>query len=85
MAARTLGGRLPTASNELVDDVSGLLLILLGGRIIVVASVRYRQIDRDMDAAEPRGIHGTRTDIALVALLLSLGGTLFAYLAYTVF
>lgn len=85
VAARSLGGRAPTALNELVGDVSGLLLILLGGTMMVVATLRYRQVGRDIDAAEPRRIRGTRMDMALVALLLGLGGTLFAYLGYTVF
>jgi len=85
VASRSLGGRAPTALNELVGDVSGLLLILLGGTMMVVATLRYRQVGRDIDAAEPRRIRGTRMDMALVALLLGLGGTLFAYLGYTVF
>ena len=84
VAALTLGGRAPTASHELVGAVSGLLLVLLGGAMIVVATIRYRQVGRDIDAVDPRGIRGTRMDIALVALLLGLGGTLFAYLGYTV-
>ena len=84
VTARTLGGRAPTASNELVGDVSSLLLIFLGGTMMVVATIRYRQVGRDVDAADPGGIRGTRMDIALVTRLLGLGGTLFAYLGYTV-
>ena len=84
VAARSLGGRAPTASNELVGAVSGLLLLFLGGTMMVVATIRYRQVGRDIDAADPREIRGTRMDIALVALLLGLGSTLFAYLGYTV-
>ena len=85
VAARTLGGHVPTALNRLVGDVSGLLLIVLGGAMLVMATMRYRQVGRDIDAPDTRRVRGTRMDVALVALLLGLGGTLFAYLAYTVF
>ena len=84
VAARSLGGPPPTVLNQAVGDGAGLLLILLGGSMIVVATVRFRQTGRDIDAAETRPGRGSRTDMALVGLLLGLGGTLLAYLVYTV-
>jgi len=68
----------------MLGDVSGLL-ILLRGTMMVVATLRYHQVDRDIDAVERRRIRGTRMDMALVAQMLGLEGTLFAYLGYTVF
>ena len=83
VAARSLGGRAPTAVNEAVGDVSGLLLIVLGASMMAVTTIRFRQVGRDIDAEEPRPGRGTRMDMVLVGLLLGLGTTLFAYLAYT--
>ena len=66
VAALPLGERAPTALNTLVGYVSGLLPILLGGAMMVVATLRGRQVGRDIDAAEPRldpwhpDGHGTR-------------------------
>ena len=69
---------------EGVGDVAGLLLILLGGAMMVVATMRFRQVAKDIDAADLRPGRGTRMDVTLVMLLLALGGTLFAFLIYTV-
>ncbi len=52
--------------------------------MMAVATVRFHQVGRDIDAADERRARGGRMDMALVALLLALGGTLFAYLVYTV-
>ena len=84
IAARSLAGRPPASTNRIVGDVAGLLLILLGGIMMVVATIRFRQVGRDIDAEETRPGRGTRTDLILVGLLLVLGGTLFAYLIFTV-
>ena len=47
MAARTvLGG------NQLVGDLAGLLLIVLGGGMMVFAAIRFRQTAADIDAAD---------------------------------
>ena len=84
VAAQSLSGKRPTALNQTVGDVAGLLLILLGGAMMVVATMRFRQIAKDIDAADVRPGRGTRMDVTLVMLLLALGGTLFAFLIYTV-
>lgn len=84
VAAQTLSGQQPTALNQAVGDVAGLLLILLGGAMMVVATMRFRQVATDIDAADTRPGRGTRMDVTLVMLLLALGGTLFAFLLYTV-
>jgi len=84
VAARSLSGAPPTILNQAVGDTAGLLLIVLGGAMTVVATLRFRQVARDIDAAETRPAQGTRMDVTLVMLLLALGGTLFAFLLYTV-
>jgi len=84
VAAQSLSGQQPTALNKAVGDIAGLLLILLGGAMMVVATMRFRQVARDIDAADVRPGRGTQMDIILVMLLLGLGGTLFAFLIYTV-
>ncbi len=84
VATRSLAGRPPSGLNQAVGDGAGLLLIVLGGTMIVVATLRFRQVGRDIDAAETRPIRGGRLDMVLVGLLLALGTALFSYLAYTV-
>jgi putative membrane protein len=84
LAAHSLAGRPPSALNQAIGDGAGLLLILLGGAMMVVATIRFRQVGQDIDAAETRPGRGSRLDIALVGLLLALGTALFTYLAYTV-
>jgi putative membrane protein len=84
VAARSRGGRAPTAAYEAVGGVSALLLIVLGTSMMAVATIRFRKVGRDIDAEEPRPGRGTRMDMVLVGLLLGLGTTLFAYLACTV-
>ena len=84
VAARNLGGQAPSGLNQAVGDGAGLLLLLLGGSMMVIATVRFRQVGRDIDSPDSRPARGTRIDTALVALLLALGMTLFAFLAYTI-
>ncbi len=84
VAARSLSGRQPSVTSQLVGDVTGLLLILLGGAMMVIATLRFRQITRDIDAEQVQAVRGTGLDITLVLLILGLGGTLFAYLLFTV-
>ena len=69
---------------QTAGDIAGLLLILLGGAMIVISTLRYRRTSRDIDAAEVRVVSGTTMDTTLVLLLLSLGSVLFVFLLYTV-
>jgi putative membrane protein len=78
-AARTAPG-----GGGFVGDLAGLLLFLLGGVMMVLATIRFRMTARDIEAAEVRPGPGERTDLLLIGLLLLLGVTLFVYLAYTV-
>ena len=83
VAGSSLVGRPPSTTNRMVGDIAGLLLIVLGGIMMIVATIRFRQVGRDIDVPETRPGRGKRMDLLLVALLLVLGGTLFAYLIFT--
>jgi putative membrane protein len=74
----------PRAGGQIVGNVAGLLLIVLGGAMMVLAIIRFRKIALDIDAKEVRPGTGAWLDITLVTLLVLLGVTLFVYLVYTV-
>jgi putative membrane protein len=82
MAASSLAARPLTTGSQIVGDIAGLLLIVLGGVVLALAAVRKTTLE--IDAEEVRPGPGTWLDITLVALLLLLGTILFAYLVYTV-
>jgi putative membrane protein len=67
-----------------VGDVAGLALFVLGGAMMVLATIRFRLTARAIDAAEVMPGPGERLDLMLVAMLVLLGIALFVYLAYTV-
>ena len=77
-ASRTVPG-----DGGFVGDIAGLLLILLGGGMMVLAAIRFRRTASDIDAAEVRRGPGNRADLTLVALLMLLGAVVFVYLVYT--
>jgi uncharacterized membrane protein YidH (DUF202 family) len=73
-----------TGGSQIIGDIAGLLLIVLGGVMMALAAIRFRKTTLEIDAKEVRPGPGTRLDITLVALLLLLGTILFVYLVYTV-
>jgi putative membrane protein len=84
IAADSLAPRSLPAGGQSIGTAAGLLLIVLGGAMMVLAAIHFDRTARDIDAAERRPGPGTRLDITLVTLLLLLGAILFVYLAYTV-
>ena len=72
------------AGSQIVGDIAGLLLIVLGGVMMALAAVRFRKTTLEIDAKEVRPGPGALLDITLVALLLLLGTILFVYLMYAV-
>ena len=84
IAGKSLAARSLPAGGQIVGNVAGLLLILLGGAMMVFAAIRFRKTALDIDAKGVRPGPGARLDITIVMLLLLLGGTLFVYLIYTV-
>jgi putative membrane protein len=84
IASATLTARSLPERSQIVGDIAGLLLIVLGGAMMVLAAVRFRKTTLDIDAKEVRFGPGTQLDIILATLLFLLGAILFVYLSYTV-
>jgi putative membrane protein len=82
IASQTLAPQSLPADSQIVGNIAGLRLIVLGGVVMAFAAIRFRTT-RDIDAKEVRPGPGSRLDITLVALLLLLGAILFVYLVYT--
>lgn len=73
-----------STGSRVVGDVAGLLLILLGGIMMIVSAIRYREVRRNIESSDIWRQGAGKTDLLLVGLLVLLGSTLFAYLLYTV-
>lgn len=84
VADRSLAGHVPSQAGRFVGNVAGLLLILLGGAVMVLAAVRFRRTARAIDSPDSLTGGGTGLDLALAGLLTLLGTALFVYLSYTV-
>jgi putative membrane protein len=82
-ASKSLAARMPTVGGQLVGDIAGLLLIVLGGVTMILAIIRFRQTALDIDSKDTRPGTGDRMDVILAALLVILGAALFVYLSYT--
>jgi putative membrane protein len=83
IAAGSLDKRTSSAGGQIVGDIGGLVLIVLGGVVMALSAIRFRKTTRDIDAREVRPGPGERLDVTLVSLLVLLGAILFLYLAYT--
>jgi putative membrane protein len=84
IASKSVGGRMPSVGGQVIGNVAGLLLIVLGGAAMVLAIFRFRKTALDIDSMEKRPSTGERMDVILVALIVALGAALFVYLSYTV-
>src|SRR5437764_11270198 len=60
IAGSSLDARPLTAGSQIVGDVAGLLLIVLGGVVMALAAVRFRKTTLEIDAKEvrPGPVHG---------------------------
>ena len=65
---RSLTTRSMPARSQIVGDTAELLLIVLAGAMMLLASLRFRKTTLDIDAKEVRSGPGTRLDIILAAL-----------------
>jgi len=61
---------------------AGLILIMAGVAMVVLAAVRFARTAKEIDKAEIVPGTGSRLDIALAALLALLGVALFFYLSH---
>jgi len=84
IASESVAARSLPAGSQIFGNIAGLLLIVLGGAMMVFATIRFRKTTLEIDAKEVRPGPGTRLDIALAMLLSLLGTILFVYLTYTV-
>jgi len=82
MFGASIGGRPQRVGSQLIGNLAGLALFLLGGAMMLLAVIRFRRTASDIDAADARPATGARLDVALVTLLVLLGAILFAYLVY---
>ncbi len=82
-ASKSLAARVPSVGGQLVGNITGLLLIVLGGATMILAIIRFRQTAFDIDSEDTRPGTGDRMDVILAALLVILGAALFVYLSYT--
>ena len=64
--------------------VAGLILIVAGVLMVVLAALRFIRTAREIDCEQVVGGTGSRLDIALAALLSVLGVTLFFYLYHAI-
>ena len=79
IASESVAARSLPAGSQIFGNIAGLLLIVLGGAMMVFATIRFRKTTLEIDAKEVRPGPGTRLDIAL-AMLLSLLGTTLSYI-----
>jgi putative membrane protein len=84
VAAASLNRQDLSFGGRIVGDIAGLALILLGGIMMVLSTIRYRAVRQAIAAADIRPNGAGRTDLLLVGLLVLLGSTLFVYLIYTI-
>jgi inner membrane protein YidH len=83
IASRSLGVRRLSEGGQMVGNIAGLLLIVLGGAMMLIAAIRFRKVALDIDSHEVRPGTGAQMDLLLVGLLGLLGTALFVYLSYT--
>jgi putative membrane protein len=84
IAGQTLARKALSPTGQLVGNVAGLVLIVLGAIMIVLAVWRFRRTAIAIDSPETLPGPGDRIDFLLASLLTMLGSALFVYLAYTV-
>lgn len=84
IAGQTLARRALSPGGQLVGNVAGLILIALGAITIILATLRFRRLARQIDSPARIPGSGERLDVVLAGLLAVLGLALFVYLAYTV-
>jgi len=82
-ASKSLAARMPSVGGQIVGNIAGLLLIVLGGATMILAIIRFRQTALDIDSKDTRPGTGDRMDVILTALFVILGAALCVYLSYT--
>ena len=84
LAGSTALDRHITVSRPEFGRVAGLVLIIAGVAMVVLAGVRFVKMAKEIDDPAIMPGTGSRLDIALTALLALLGVALFFYLSHAV-
>ena len=84
LAGSTVLDRRITVSRPEFGRIAGLVLIVAGVAMAVLAGVRFVKTAKEIDDAAIMPGTGSRLDIALTALLALLGVALFFYLSHAV-
>ena len=84
LAGSTALDRHITVSRPEFGRVAGLVLIIAGVAMVVLAGVRFVKTAKEIDDPAIMPGTGSRLDIALTALLALLGVALFFYLSHAV-
>jgi putative membrane protein len=84
IAGATLARKALSPTGQLVGNVAGLILIVLGAIMIGLATWRFRRTAIAIDSPGTVPGPADRIDFLLAGLLTMLGSALFVYLAYTV-
>jgi putative membrane protein len=82
VAAPSLVGRAVSLPGQRFGNWAGLALIVLGTAIIAIAAIRFLLTAKNIDSEELHPGPGSRIDVALAFLLVSLGCALFIYLSH---
>ena len=81
---RSTGTATPTIPPSHVGHVAGLILIIAGIVMMVIAALRFVLTARLIDSPKPHSHGGTRFDVALAVMLALVGMALFLYLSHAV-
>jgi len=82
IAAPSLTGRTLSVPGQKFGNVAGLMLIILGTVMVILAAVRFVANARAIERAELFRGAGRKADIVLAALMALLGLSLFFYLSH---
>ena len=77
VAVPSLVGRALSLPGQKFGNIAGLALIVLGTAMVAIAAVRLVRTARNIDQKELRSGTGSRIDVALAGLPVSLGCALF--------
>ena len=83
-AAHAAGNAEPQFRRSELGIIAGLVLIIAGVVMVILATLRFIRTARQIDSDEVFPGTGSRIDIALAALLTLLGTALFFYLYHAV-
>ncbi len=82
VAAPSLVDRALSLPGQRFGNLAGLALIVLGTTIVAIAAIRFLITAKNIDSEELHRGPGSRIDVALALLLVSLGCALFLYLSH---